>query len=184
MGECVCERIGRCAPLSWKGPKISQQQICRLRNGSFLFFYRSQVLLASFYLQGGGLALDLLGANGDAGEGFRQLRKQGEGKQLLGGFCWLAEAQGAQWCCTLLKSTTSSVNTGEHKGGRRSAGLPKQTAESHDRRALNANRPVMIFAACDWGVGWNGGEAEAPRRSANRNSVPMQNGTSAFQCQQ
>lgn len=43
VGECVCERIGRCAPLSWKGPKISQQQICRLRNGSFLFFRRSEV---------------------------------------------------------------------------------------------------------------------------------------------
>lgn len=38
---------------------------------------------------GGRLALDLLGANGDGGEG----------KQLLGGFCWLAEAQGARRCC-------------------------------------------------------------------------------------
>lgn len=124
VGECVCERIGRCAPLSWKGPKISQQQICRLRNGSFLFFCRSEVLLASFYLALlAVLALDLLGANCDGGEGFRQLRHQEERKQLLGGFRWLAEAQGAQWCCTLLKSTTSSVNTAKQrwKTDRRSA---------------------------------------------------------------
>lgn len=36
----VCERVGRCAPQSWKCPKTSQQHYCHLHNWAFLFLKR------------------------------------------------------------------------------------------------------------------------------------------------
>lgn len=51
VGECVCERIGRCSPPRWKCPKISQQQICHLHNCSFLFFHKFKFFFAFFYIE-------------------------------------------------------------------------------------------------------------------------------------
>lgn len=122
VGECVCERIGRCAPLSWKCPKISQQQICHLHNGSFLFFRRSEIFLTSFHLKKGLRRTCLVQtvATGRASASYGSSRS-GNSYSVVS-----ISSQGAQRCpcqCTLLKSTTSSVNTA-NKGGIQSAGLP------------------------------------------------------------
>lgn len=43
----VCERAGRCAPRSWKCPKISQQHYCHLHNWAFLFLKRFDFFFSS-----------------------------------------------------------------------------------------------------------------------------------------
>lgn len=51
VGECVCERIGRCSPPRWKCPKISQQRICHLHNSSFLFFHTFEFFFTFFHIE-------------------------------------------------------------------------------------------------------------------------------------
>lgn len=146
----VCERVGRCWPMSWKSPKISQQPSCHLHNWGFLLTDSFLQLHLTYSKQ---VCFCGLHEHQQQGTSWVQLKRQQESRQLLCGFETLVHkgkgsAATRRLCdSALLKSTTSFVNTAE-KGGIHNAGLPMQIKNSHDRTALNANTSVITFTAC------------------------------------